>query len=211
MIIDELGQALQYAAENRRTGDFYVLQQVAERASADHRSPVFFFTLQHLSFVDYLGAVGESERREWGKVRGRFEDVPFIESHDHTQALIERTLEVRHADQGGELIRRWAAGTWDVLGSLGLQPAFGGGEVSISAVFPLHPLTVLALPAWIASESDLATPLEHRRQPLPSGVDALRESGSSQVSRLDQSCGSTQWKDQNGVTLNERQQTAVQG
>ena len=151
LIIDELGQALQYAAENRRTGDFFVLQQVAERASADHGSPVFFFTLQHLSFVDYLGAVGEAERREWGKVRGRFEDVPFIESHDHTQALIGRTLEVRHTQESRDPVRRWAAGTWDVLGSLGLQPEFGGGVDAIANVFPLHPLTVLALPELCAT------------------------------------------------------------
>jgi hypothetical protein len=151
MIVDELGQALQYAAENRRTGDFYVLQQVAERASADHSSSVFFFTLQHLSFVDDLGAVGESERREWGKVRGRFDDVPFIESQDHTQVLIGRTLEVRHAPDGSDPVRRWASGTWSVLGSLGLQPAFGGGEDSIADAFPLHPLTVLALPELCAT------------------------------------------------------------
>lgn len=71
-----------------RTGDFYLLQQIAERASANHSHAVFFLTLQHLSFSDYLGAVSEAERREWGKVRGRFEDIPFLESRDHTLALI---------------------------------------------------------------------------------------------------------------------------
>ncbi len=151
LVVDELGQALQYAVEHRRSGDFFLLQQVAEHASGQHDAPVFFFTLQHLSFADYLSAAGDTERREWGKVRGRFDDVPFIESQDHTLALIARTLEARVDGAASEAVRRWAADTWEALGALGLQHAFRRGVGDVAACFPLHPLTVLALPELCAS------------------------------------------------------------
>jgi hypothetical protein len=150
LIIDELGQALQFASEHRRTGDFYVLQQIAERASARPEHPLYFFTLQHLSFVDYLGGAGDVERREWGKVRGRFEDIPFLESQDHTIALIERILQVRNDRAGTGSVQSWASRSWAVLDALGLQPSFARGERTLHSIYPLHPLTVLALPELCA-------------------------------------------------------------
>lgn len=151
LIIDELGQALQFAAEERRLGDFFLLQQVAERATGDVARPVFFFTLQHLSFGDYLGAIGEVERREWGKVQGRFEDVPFLESHDQTIGLIERTLQPVLNARGTDSVQRWADKAWAVLESLGLESFFPEGRKTVAAVYPLHPVTLLVLPQLCAA------------------------------------------------------------
>lgn len=151
LIIDELGQALQFAAEERRLGDFFLLQQVAERATGDVARPVFFFTLQHLSFGDYLGAIGEVERREWGKVQGRFEDVPFLESHDQTIGLIERTLQPVLNAPGTDAVRRWANDAWAILESLGLESFFPEGRETVAAVYPLHPATLLVLPQLCAA------------------------------------------------------------
>jgi hypothetical protein len=77
LIIDELGQFLDYAA--RRGDDLFVLQTLAEMSASSGRFPCVFLTILHQSFDRYTGTAGAARRIEWAKVQGRFVDLPFQE------------------------------------------------------------------------------------------------------------------------------------
>ena len=77
VIVDELGKNLEYSAEHAGS-DLYLLQQLAERVSSHSPFSGAILTLAHLGFEDYLGSAGDTRRREWRKVHGRFEDIPFV-------------------------------------------------------------------------------------------------------------------------------------
>src|ERR1035437_7133043 len=147
LVIDELGQALQFAAEQRRMGEFYLLQQIAEQASSVHDKPLFFFTIQHLSLADYAGAVGQRERREWSKVQGRFEEIPFVEGHDETIAIVERILADQELPRPAVDVGAPRAAVTD----LGLRSLLPHGIDTIRATLPLHQIALLCLPYLCAA------------------------------------------------------------
>ena len=75
LIIDEFGKNLEAVRDGYE--DPYLLQQLAEAGQGSGLS-IFLVTLQHLSFEDYLAGSDGTERREWAKVQGRFEDISFV-------------------------------------------------------------------------------------------------------------------------------------
>ena len=91
VVVDELGKNLEYAAEHAGS-DLYLLQQLAERVSSRDSFGGALLTLAHLGFEDYLGSAGDTRRREWRKVHGRFEDIPFVANTAHSIALLSDAL-----------------------------------------------------------------------------------------------------------------------
>lgn len=62
-------------------GDLYLLQQLAELGQGTPALPFTIVTLQHLSFDEYVADATTQRRREWAKVQGRFQDIPYVESN----------------------------------------------------------------------------------------------------------------------------------
>ena len=79
LVIDELGKFLEYAAHAPAQGDVFVLQTLAELASRSDRTPLFLLTILHQAFEQYANKLAKSQREEWAKVQGRFEDIAFVE------------------------------------------------------------------------------------------------------------------------------------
>ena len=96
MLIDEFGKNLEAVTESD-DADPYLLQQLAEAGSGSGQ-PIFLITLQHLSFEDYFAASGESIRKEWEKVQGRFDDISFIESSSETRKLLKTVFTYQDDD-----------------------------------------------------------------------------------------------------------------
>ena len=141
LIIDEFGknlEAIQYGNDT----DPYLLQQLAE-AGQGSGLPIFLLTLQHLSFEDYLIDTDRSQRREWAKVQGRFEDITYVESSHQTRALIGTVFNVKNDNLRGRIIR-WARPLTKAIQSLGI--ADFGGSKAVASCYPLHPLVALILP-----------------------------------------------------------------
>lgn len=46
------------------------------------------FVLLHQSFEQYAKGLGENLKKEWSKVQGRFEEVPFIESSEQVMRVV---------------------------------------------------------------------------------------------------------------------------
>ena len=142
LIIDEFGKNLE-AFRDGVDADPYLLQQLAEAGQSSVGLPIFLLTLQHLSFEDYLGGADISQRREWAKVQGRFEDIAFVEAPSQTRALIRTVFDIN--DTGlKDRVGRWADGFTHSMRRLGVPDlATPGG---IASCYPLHPLAALVLP-----------------------------------------------------------------
>ncbi len=146
VVIDEFGKNLDYHVQTHQLGDTYLLQRLAELASGPNGLPIFLFTLQHLSFADYLSVSDEGQRREWAKIQGRFEDMPFAGSRDELMRLVEESLHLPAKGPVAKQIAAWADRCWANLQALGLTSLVPGGVERIKHTYPFHPLALLSLP-----------------------------------------------------------------
>ncbi|MCY3630717.1 MAG: hypothetical protein OXI05_10900 [Bacteroidota bacterium] len=104
LIVDELGKLLEYAALYPDRSDLYILQCLAERASrigdsSDVASPLLIFSISHQAFDRYAGRMTRTQRDEWRKVQGRFEDFAFVEPVSETLRLLAHAVQVDNQDQ----------------------------------------------------------------------------------------------------------------
>ena len=148
IVLDEFGKNLEHFAADPDAGDLFVLQELAERCSANRtRHPALLLTLQHLAFDDYVRGASATQRREWGKVQGRFEDIPFLDSADQTLRLIPAALDDHDATPSFRRRRSaWAAQQRQACADLGLQRLLPDTADLLERCYPLHPLVLLALP-----------------------------------------------------------------
>ena len=93
LVVDELGKFLEYAAQHPSRGDVFVLQSLAEFASRSEGTPLFLLTILHQAFEAYAQRLGKSQREEWAKIQGRFEDVAFMEPAEQVLRLIGDAIE----------------------------------------------------------------------------------------------------------------------
>ena len=100
LVIDELGKFLEYATHHPAQGDMFVLQTLAEFADRTEDTPLFLLTILHQAFERYAQHAAESQREEWTKVQGRFEDVPFTEPIEQVLRLVGTALENRSKTTG---------------------------------------------------------------------------------------------------------------
>jgi hypothetical protein len=142
-IIDELGKNLEYAAQYQSTDDLYLLQQIAELKLVSGNQ-VYFLGLLHQSFAGYSERLAAIEQSEWSKIQGRFEDIPFLESPSQMTRLIGQAIDHTNADSISKETKRrandWYLALKDVLQATDLT------EKLLASVYPLHPVSALALP-----------------------------------------------------------------
>lgn len=144
VILDEAGKILEHAAQNPDLGDAQLLQELAEAANRSGPAPIVLVVLLHQAFEQYAGRLSLTERSEWAKVQGRFEDLAFQEASHEVLRLVGEAIEqeplpktVRSAVQAmvtraiGELVN----GADDAKR---LEPL-------LLAAVPLHPFTALVL------------------------------------------------------------------
>ena len=97
LVVDELGKFLEYAAQNPEHGDLFVLQSLAEFAARSEQTPLLMLTILHQAFEQYAQRLATSQREEWAKVQGRFEDVAFVEPTEQVLRLIGDAIECTSA------------------------------------------------------------------------------------------------------------------
>jgi hypothetical protein len=143
IIIDELGKNLEYATQNLNHNDLYLLQQIAEMGT-EKGNPVFLFGLLHQAFSDYAGALNLSQRNEWGKIQGRFEDVPFVESSEQVLRLMGHAIN-QSADKSFQASVKNCSSRWyEVLKES--KEFHGITQDVLSNVYPLQPIAAVSLP-----------------------------------------------------------------
>ena len=93
LVVDELGKFLEYAVQNPADGDLFVLQSLAEFAARSDQTPLLMLTILHQAFEQYAQRLAKSQREEWAKMQGRFEDVAFVEPTEQVLRLIGNAIE----------------------------------------------------------------------------------------------------------------------
>ncbi len=140
LVIDEFGKNLEYFATSGSEGDPFLLQELAEMTQGADAVPLVIITMQHLSFDEYVQDSSTARRREWSKVQGRFQDIPYVETPAQSRRLIARAL-----DQ--DAVLRRAADDWLSDNRAALE-THGLRDIADDAApaMPLHPLALAVLP-----------------------------------------------------------------
>jgi hypothetical protein len=149
LIIDELGQFLDYTARQADARDLFVLQTLAETAARSASTPGVVLTILHQSFDRYASTAGAARRTEWAKVQGRFTDMPFQEPPVQMQRMVGRALCPPVGDPFAQARRQWAEKVAPICKPLGIQPADVGDDewrTLVARAYPLHPTVLVALP-----------------------------------------------------------------
>ena len=137
LVVDELGKFLEYAAQNPVHDDLFVLQSLAEFAARSDQTPLLMLTILHQAFARYAQRLARSQREEWAKVQGRFEDVAFVEPTEQVLRLIGDAIEKTSAVEKPNL---------SVAIDLELKPRQLDTNEFISLLescLPLHPTVAL--------------------------------------------------------------------
>lgn len=140
LVIDELGKFLEYAIQHPTQGDTFVLQSLAELADRSKQTPLFLITILHQAFEVYAQRTAQSQREEWEKVQGRFEDVAFAESTEQVLRLVGAALE-----KSSEIVCKE---NFDTVNELGLKPRqLDEHEFTqlLKDCLPLHPTVALLI------------------------------------------------------------------
>lgn len=144
LVVDEFGKNLEAYSESGADGDLYLLQELAEWSSGSDGLPLIVVTIQHLAFEAYAASDSTSKRREWAKVQGRFEDIPFVDSSAATRNLIAASLDHGNDPDFDVTRQKFADEAAQRAMAAGL-PEIATANL-IAATWPLHPTTLLALP-----------------------------------------------------------------
>ncbi len=151
VIIDELGQYLDYAARHDEERDLFVLQTLAEMAARSAETPVVIVTILHQAFEHYTINASNRRRLEWAKVQGRYIDLAFQEPLSQMIRMVASAMR-SDRDRMREQRDAWASQIAPVTEELGLRPSeigYGEWHQIVADTFPLHPMTLLALPGMM--------------------------------------------------------------
>jgi hypothetical protein len=149
LIIDELGQYLDYAFRQNEAADLFVLQSLAEMAGRSGEIPCVLVTILHQTFDSYAATAGAAQRTDWRKVQGRFEDMPFQEPDSQMLRMIGQALCPDNADLYHPDRQAWAHRFSRLSEELGLRPSGIPAKVwhdLLAQTYLLHPLVLLLLP-----------------------------------------------------------------
>jgi hypothetical protein len=97
LILDEFGKCLEWAAQSSSmnssdNNDIYLLQKLAEAAGRTTAGKFILMTVQHQGIEEYAESLTLKQQKEWHKISGRFEIVPYLESPQHLVHLISNAI-----------------------------------------------------------------------------------------------------------------------
>ncbi len=144
LLIDEFGKNLEAFADSHSDADLYLLQELAEATRGDQQLPLVLVTFQHLAFDEYAAGSNINQRREWAKIQGRFEDIPFVDSASQTRMLIAAAFDKPKKPLAGA-ITEWADQQTKVLVELGVSNLAQETDL-LAQCWPLHPIALAILP-----------------------------------------------------------------
>lgn len=144
VVLDEAGKVLEHAAAHPEQGDVQLLQELAEAANRSGESPIVFVVVLHQAFEEYAGRLSLTERGEWAKVQGRFEDLAFQEASHELLRLVGEAIESRPLPKALRRALDPLPAAVSALVTRGAQDPKKREEL-LSAAFPLHPVTALLL------------------------------------------------------------------
>jgi hypothetical protein len=144
ILIDEFGKNLEAFADDANNADLFLLQELAEWTRGNNGIPLAVITLQHMAFDEYATGTSVVQRREWAKVQGRFDDIPFVDSPAQTRNLIAAAFNVPDPKLA-KSINVWAKDQAETISMLGSGDLLLDVDL-IAGCWPLHPISLAVLP-----------------------------------------------------------------
>lgn len=148
LVLDEMGKPLEYTASHVEDVDVYLLQEIAEYAnrSADH--PVVFIGILHQAFERYAAMLDQTTQREWAKVQGRFEDIPFQEPPTQQIRLLVNSLQYTQPERIKQEVPFLSRMVSESIAAGWCPPLMKEEEFQqlCERAYPFHPSTLVALP-----------------------------------------------------------------
>jgi len=143
LIIDEMGKFLEYAALNPSEEDLYFFQELGERASRSHDTPLFVINLLHQGFSAYAENLSIPLQREWNKVSGRFEEIVFHNNIEQALELLSAALGIDQSKLPRKLKKNAKINISEAIqiGWLGRAATYEKTELG-ERIYPLHPLSI---------------------------------------------------------------------
>lgn len=138
LILDELGKLLEFAAMHG--GDVHLLQDFAEHASRSG-GRLAVVGILHQAFDQYAARASREARREWAKVQGRYQDIPFLAGADETVALLGQAIATTSRPASSDTNARAVAAA--VASSRPTDEA--ALAAALAETWPLNPVTSLLL------------------------------------------------------------------
>ena len=141
IVVDEFGKILEYAANNNPEKELYFLQKLSEFVNVPSRSIILLTTL-HQNFGSYAAKLTETQRNEWHKVKGRFQEIVFVEPVEQLLSLTAKRLSThRQLSKAEEL-------SSSLLYDLGVRSKIVSrnlGYKTVESLYPLDPVSAVCL------------------------------------------------------------------
>lgn len=148
VIVDELGKFLEYAAVHPQHSDIFLLQEMAEAAKQSTNHPLLLVTILHQTFDRYVEKLGRTQREEWMKVQGRFEDIAFQEPTEQLLRILSQAIRHKGPDHVVASLDDYGHRLAEQAEHLGVNPSGTNRDQIVDLVrscIPLHPTVALAL------------------------------------------------------------------
>jgi energy-coupling factor transporter ATP-binding protein EcfA2 len=145
IMIDEFGKNIEYfTTDETQQSDLFLLQELAEMSGTTRKIPLSIITLQHMAFEEYAIGASSTQKQEWAKIQGRFEDIPYANSPDQTRLLISNTIKLNKNNTYRRIVKNWAK--TEIKRAQGIGIGNGFDSDLISSCYPLGPLSLEILP-----------------------------------------------------------------
>tara|TARA_B110000285_G_scaffold48687_1_gene55133 strand:- start:9059 stop:12301 length:3243 start_codon:yes stop_codon:yes gene_type:complete len=96
--IDEFGKFLEYASKHDPEKEMYFIQQFAEFVNDSNRN-ILFLTSVHQAIDSYSIDLTSSQKNEWRKVKGRFNEISFNEPVEQLLFLASQYFKSKYSDK----------------------------------------------------------------------------------------------------------------
>ena len=139
-VLDEMGKVLENIS--RQSADLHLFQDLAEKLSRSSQSgvPCVFIGLLHQAMSEYASGLGVSVQSEWGKIQGRYSDIPYQVSTDETLALVGKSIVGPQSANNYTV----SSSVLDAIEGSSLKNSKGMVE-RLDSCYPLHPSTAILL------------------------------------------------------------------
>lgn len=149
LILDEFGKFLEYDARHSNSEDIHLLQIIAEASKGSDHGRILFFVLLHQAFDQYAKGMSDSLKKEWSKIQGRFETIPFLESTEQTLKILASSFNFEQSESETDALAKQirTAAQYFLSADL-LKTSLDESELAalLQQCYPLHPIAALVLP-----------------------------------------------------------------
>lgn len=140
IFIDEFGKVLEHAAKNNPERELYFMQKLAEFVNVPTRNILLLTTL-HQNFNAYSRKLNEVQKEEWTKVKGRFQELVFVEPVEQLLYLAATQKEINKiADSNHEAIE-----SLSILAKKTKFVSQGFSDETAQALAPLEPFAAYVI------------------------------------------------------------------